>query len=149
MRGRISRTPWRPDEASRLRLFAAALACAIPLASGCTATALRSYEHPLAYTRFAAQEACSTAGFQLTRIEEAEVQGERPTRFGLLVGQGNEHVRVSLVETGSGTRVEITSRKRFIGFLAGRHHHERVARSLDSYMISNRDMRARILGATE
>jgi hypothetical protein len=119
------------------------------LATGCTATAIRSYDEPLAYTRFAAQEACSAAGFQLTRVEATEVQGERPTRFGLLVGQGNEHIRVRMVEAASRTNVEITSRKRFIGFLAGRHHHERVASDLDSYLVSNRDMRKRILEAPE
>lgn len=132
-----------------MRLCAFAFGCALPLAAGCTATAFRSYDEPLAYTRFAVQEACSTGGFQLTRVEASEVQGERPPRFGLLVGQGNEHIRVSMAESDSGTEVEIVSRKRFIGFLAGRHQHERVARYLDSYVLSNQGMRLRILGPTE
>ncbi|MEN8183662.1 MAG: hypothetical protein ABFS46_14125 [Myxococcota bacterium] len=132
-----------------MRPIASAVACALPLAAGCTATTFRSYDQPLAYTRFAVQEACSTAGFQLTRVEAGEVQGERPTRFGLLVGQGNEHIRMSMAESESGTEVEIVSRKRFIAFLAGRHQHERVAGYLDSYMLSNQGIRSRILGPTK
>jgi hypothetical protein len=114
---------------------------------GCTATALRIYDEPLAYTRFAAQDACATVGFQLTRVEEREIQGERPVRLGLLIGQGNEHVRVRMAQEGARTRVEITSRKRFIGFLAGRHQHERVADHLDAYIVADQELRARILGA--
>ena len=115
------------------------------LALGCTAVAVRSYDEPLAYTHFAAQEACATAGFQLTRVEANEIQGERPLRFGLLLGQGNEAVRVRLDESGSGTTVEITTQKRFLGFLAARHHDERVARYLDDFMLEDRELRERIL----
>lgn len=124
------------------------LLCAVA-GVGCTATALRSYDQPLAYTRFAAQEACATAGFQLTRVEPEEIQGERPLRLGLLVGQGNEHVLVRLAGAGSRTEVEITTRKRFLGFLAGRHHHERIARSLDAYVLKDLDLRERILGISQ
>jgi hypothetical protein len=130
-----------------VRFVAAVLSVPLLLTAGCTATSLRTYDEPLAYTRFAAQDACATAGFQLTRVEEVEIQGERPVRLGLLVGQGNEHIRVRMAPEGAGTRVEITSRKRFIGFLAGRHQHERVAGHLDAYIVEDQALRARILGA--
>jgi hypothetical protein len=117
------------------------------LALACTATSVRHYGEPLAYTHFAAQEACATAGFQLTRVEANEIQGERPIRLGLLLGQGNEHVRVEFEGRGSGTDVEITTRKRFLWFFAARHHHQRIARELDALMVDDLDLRERILGA--
>jgi hypothetical protein len=117
------------------------------LASGCTATSTRSYAEPLAYTRFAAQEACLTAGFQLTRVEPDELEGERPLRLGLLAGQGNEQVRVRLAESGSTTSVEITTEKRFLFFLTARHLDDRIAEYLDAYVQENRDLRERIAGA--
>jgi hypothetical protein len=125
-----------------------ALASALPalLAAACTASAMRRYEEPLPYAHFAAQEACALAGFELTRVEPNEIQGERPARAGLLLGQGNEHVRVRLAAAGSGSAVEITTRKRFLFFLGGRHHHERIARELDRLVVDDRDLRARIVG---
>lgn len=119
------------------------------LTPGCTATSTRSYTEPLAYTRFAAQEACATAGFQLTRLEGAEIEGERPIRLGLLVGQGNEHVRVRLAVVGSQTSVEITTHKRFLFFFAARHQDERVADYLDAFVLENRDLRERIVGEAQ
>lgn len=121
-------------------------ACALG-AFGCTATAVRSYEEPLAYVQFAAQEASATAGFHPTRVAANAVEGERPIRLGLLLGQGGEHLRIALSESGARTRAEITSRKRLFGFLAGRHQHERVAHYLDGYIVADRELRGRILGA--
>lgn len=118
------------------------------LALSCTATAVRRYEEPLAYTQFAAQEACVMAGFELTRVEPNEIQGERPIRLGLLLGQGNEHVRVGLAEESSGTHVEITTRKRFLYFFGARHHDERIAAELDRLIVEDRELRDRILGGT-
>ena len=117
------------------------------LALACTATAVRRYDEPLAYTRFAAEEACATAGFDLTRVEANEIQGERPAQGGLL-GQGDEHIRVRLRESGSSTEVEIVSRKRFLTFRGSRHQHERVARYLDELVVEDADLRERIVGAT-
>lgn len=114
------------------------------LAPGCTSTTTRSYAEPLAYTQFAAQEACATAGFQLTRVGGGEIEGERPIRLGLLLGQGNENVRVQLAESGSTTSVEITTRKRFLFFFAARHHDERIAEYLDAFVLEDRDLRERI-----
>jgi hypothetical protein len=113
--------------------------------SGCAATAVRRYEEPLAYTRFAAQDACAAAGFELTRVGDTEIQGERPIRAGLLLGQGNEHVLVRLTPDGAGTAVEITTRKRFLWFFGARHHHERIAHALDTFVEDDRDLRERIL----
>jgi hypothetical protein len=118
------------------------------LAISCTATAVRRYEEPLAYTQFAAQQACVMAGFELTRIEPDEIQGERPIRIGLLLGQGGEHVRVGLLEASSGTQVEITSRKRFFYFFGARHRHEQIAAQLDRLIVADRELRDRILGGT-
>ena len=128
------------------RHIAEVLAAAL-LAHGCTATVVRSYPEPLAYTRFAAQEACATAGFQLTRVESGAIEGERPVRLGLLAGQGNEHVRVQLEESAATTRVEITTTKRFFGFLASRHLDDRIAEYLDLYLIENGDLRERLANA--
>jgi hypothetical protein len=130
------------------RLVASVIPAAL-LALACTATAVRRYDEPLAYARFAAQEACSAAGFQLTRVEANEIQGERPLRLGLLLGQGNEHVRVRLAERGPSTEVAITTRKRFLWFFGARHHHERIARELDGFILDDRDMRERIIEAAQ
>jgi hypothetical protein len=118
------------------------------LALACTATAVRRYDEPLPYAHYAAQEACATAGFQLTRVEPYEIQGERPARLGLLLGQGNEHVRVRLEQAGPQTAVEITTRKRFLFFFGARHQHERIARELDAFVADDHDLRARILEAS-
>lgn len=125
----------------------AALAAAL-LASGCTATTVRRYDEPLAYTRYAAQEACATAGFELTRVEDLAIEGERPVRLGLLAGQGNEHVSVRLDGSAAATRVEITSRKRILFFFAARHQDRRIASYLDLILLENRDLRARIEGGS-
>lgn len=123
--------------------FAALLA----LSFGCTATAVRTYPEPIPYVQFAAQEAIAAVGFQATRVGPKQVEGERSIRLGLLVGQGGEHVRVTLRKWGDGTHAEIVSRKRLIGFLAGRHQQERVATYLDDYVASDVDLRSRILEA--
>jgi hypothetical protein len=127
----------------------AALAVIASAGAGCTATVDRSYPEPMRYVQFAAREAAASTGFVVTRNEPDRVDGQRTLLLGVLAGQGNEELRIDLRPEGPRTAVAITSRKRFLGFLAARHHHERVARWLDRYVRENQPLRDELIGASK
>lgn len=118
---------------------------------GCTSVTTRTYDLPAKYVNFAAQEACLEAGFELeSPIQSVEgrsqILGNRPLRLGLFVGQGGESVDINVSEIGSMTKVDIESKKRFVGFFAQRHMDERIASYLDSSLKENIALRDSIVG---
>jgi hypothetical protein len=109
--------------------------------TGCTSITNRSYSQPISYVKFAAQEACLTAGCELVPLpitnDSMQVKASRGLMLGLFTGQGGETIDIGLTDSGDATAVTITSRKRFFGFLAQRHSDERVAEFLDQYLREN------------
>ena len=119
---------------------------------GCTATTTRTYNLPCKYVGFATEEACSTAGFFSniqnfqtypirTNNNAMQVQGDRDLMVGFIVGQGGEHINVTLTELNQTTTVTILSKKMFFGFLAQRHMQNRVAEYIDLYLKENENLK--------
>lgn len=121
--------------------------------TGCTSITNRSYSKPVSYVKFAAQEACLTAGCELVPAPGAndsmQVTASRGLMMGFLVGQGGETIDIGLTDSGNETLVTITSRKRFIGFFAQRHADEKVARFLDQYLRENTDLESKVSQPTD
>ena len=109
--------------------------------TGCTSITNRSYSKPFAYIKFAAMEACLTAGCELVPSPMSEgpmqIKATRGLMIGLFSGQGGETIQIDLTNSGNTTEVMITSRKRAFGFLAQRHADVRVAAFLDKYLREN------------
>ena len=119
---------------------------------GCTATTTRTYNLPCKYVGFATEEACSTAGFfsntqnfQIypirTNNNAMQIQGYRDLMMGFFVGQGGEHINVTLTELNQTTTVTILSKKMLLGFLAQRHMQNRVAEYIDLYLKENENLK--------
>jgi hypothetical protein len=117
--------------------FIAILFLSIAL-GGCTSVTHRTYSKPLAYVKFAAQEACLTAGCELvpppTTDASLQIKSSRSIRPGFLVGQGGETIEIDLIDRGNATDATIISHKHFMGFFAQRHADDRVADFLDQYI---------------
>jgi len=120
--------------------------------TSCTSVTNRSYSQPVAYVKFAAQEACLTAGGQLTPSpvtdKSMQIKATRGMLVGLLLGQGGETIQVDLSDNGGRTDVTVTSRKRGLGFFAQRHVDERVAEFLDKYLSEDIRFEAMIVNSS-
>ena len=120
--------------------------------TSCTHVTNRSYSKPVAYVKFAAQEACLTAGCELVPppVEDGSMQikATRGMMWGLLSGQGGETIQIDLTNNGGATNVTITSRKRALGILAQRHADDRVAKFLDQYLQENASFEPMIVEST-
>ena len=122
---------------------------------GCTATTTRTYNLPCKYVGFATEEACSTAGFfsntqnfQIypirTNNNAMQIQGDRDLMIGFFVGQGGEHINVTVTELNQTTTVTILSKKIIWwgwGLLAQRHMQNRVAEYIDLYLKENENLK--------
>jgi len=120
--------------------------------TSCTSVTTRSYSKPVAYIKFAAQEACLSAGCELvpppTADGSMQIKATRGMMLGLFSGQGGETIQIDLTNSGGETQVTLTSRKRAFGFLAQRHTNERVAEFLDQYLRENESLESMFVEST-
>lgn len=87
-----------------------------PSASGGPGTV---FNQPLAKTQRAAVDALVVIGCDIKKQEPTFVEGHRPLKMGLVVGSGNETVKVSLTEAApQKTGVNVKTEKAMLG-LAG------------------------------
>lgn len=136
----------------KINLQELAIVTFIIVLTSCTSVTNRSYSKPVAYVKFAAQEACLTAGCELVpppmTDSSMQIKATRGIMWGLLAGQGGETIQIDLTNSGGTTKVTITSRKRALGFLAQRHADERVAKFLDQYLRENVNIESMIVEST-
>jgi len=84
-----------------------------PTASGGPGTV---FNQPIAKTQRAAVNALVVIGCDIKKQEPTYVEGHRPLKMGLIVGSGNETVKVSLATVSpQKTSVNVKTEKSFVG----------------------------------
>jgi hypothetical protein len=74
------------------------------------------FNQPLAKTQRAAVDALTVIGCDIKKQEPTYVEGHRPLKMGVIVGSGNETVKVSLTEMApQKTSVHVMTDKSFVG----------------------------------